>query len=60
MFHDQIINFLEAAVVFLLLTNATSAVAAACAMRLVNQCSGVTQGRTRIERKLNAILGRNA
>jgi hypothetical protein len=57
MFHDQMINFLEAAVVFLLLTNVVSAVAAACAMRLLNQHAGVTQGPTSIERKLNAILG---
>ena len=37
--------------------NVVSAVAAACAMRLLNQHAGVTQGPTGIERKLNAILG---
>ena len=60
MFHDQMINFLEAAVVFLLLTNAASAAAATCAMRLLNQYAGFPQGAASIERKLNAILGRSA
>ena len=59
MFHDQMINFLEAAVVFLLLTNAVSAVAATFAMRLVNHYAGVPLVPTLIERKLNAILGRH-
>jgi hypothetical protein len=60
MFHEQIINFLEAAIVFLLLTNAASAMAATHAMRLLNQRTGVTRTPTNIERKLNAILGLNA
>jgi hypothetical protein len=60
MFHDQMINFLEAAVVFLLLTNAVSAVAATCAMRLLTQCAGVALAPTTIERKLTAILGPGA
>jgi hypothetical protein len=37
MLHDQMINFLGAAVVFLLLTNVVSALATTYAMRLVNQ-----------------------
>jgi len=57
MFRDQMINFLESAVVILLLTNVVSAVAAAYAMRLLNLHAGVTQGPASIERKLNAILG---
>ena len=57
MFHDQMINFLEAAVVFLLLTNAASAVAAANAIRLLNQHAGVARPATSVERKLVAILG---
>jgi hypothetical protein len=60
MLYDQMINFLGAAVVFLLLTNVVSAMAATYAMRLVNQYAGVTQGSTSIERKLNAMLGRKA
>ena len=60
MFHEQIINFLEAAVVFLLLTNAASAMAAIYAMRLLNHRAGITRTPTSIERKLNAILGLSA
>jgi hypothetical protein len=36
MSHDHIVNFLEAAVVLLLLTNAISAAAAISAVRLLN------------------------
>jgi len=57
MFHDQMISFLEAAVVFLLLTNGVSALTATCAVRLLSHNAGVKQGPTRIERKLNAMLG---
>jgi hypothetical protein len=57
MFHDQMINFLEAAVVFLLLTNAASAATAANAIRLLNQRTGAAPRATTVERKLNAILG---
>jgi hypothetical protein len=41
MLHEQVINFLEAAVVFLMLTNAVSVSAAAYAMALL-----VAHGRT--------------
>lgn len=37
MLHDQVINFLETAVIFLLLTNAVSIVAAAYAISLVQK-----------------------
>jgi len=37
MLHDQIINFLETAVIFLLLTNVISVVAAAYAISLVQK-----------------------
>jgi len=37
MLHDQIINFLETAVIFLLLTNAVSIIAAAYAISLVQK-----------------------
>ena len=36
MLHDHIVSFLEAAVVFLLLTNAVSAAAAISAVRMLN------------------------
>ncbi len=37
MLHDQVINFLETTVIFLLLTNAVSAVAAAYAISLAHK-----------------------
>jgi len=60
MFHDQMINFLQAAVVFLLLTNALSMLAATCAIRLLNGFADANQERTISERKLNTILRRAA
>ena len=60
MFHDQMINFLEAAVVFLLLTNAVSLLAATCAMRLLHSFAGAKREPTLIERKLDLIIGRIA
>jgi len=43
MLHDHIVSFLEAAVVFLLLTNAVSAAAAISAVRLLNLQGGATR-----------------
>jgi hypothetical protein len=60
MFHDQMINFLEAAVVFLLLTNAISVAAAAYAMRLLHGFAGAKREPTLLERKLGLILDRSA
>jgi hypothetical protein len=57
MLQGQMINFLEAAVVFLLLTNVVSALMATRAMRLLSHYTGVTGAPTSIERKLNAMLG---
>ncbi len=57
MSRDHIINFLEAAIVFLLLTNAISGMAAAHAMRLLNRHAGAKREPTNIERKLSMILG---
>jgi hypothetical protein len=54
------INFLEAAVVFLLLTNAVSILATTCAMRLLRSSVGAGRGPTMVERKLDVILGRTA
>jgi hypothetical protein len=54
------INFLEAAVVFLLVTNVFSVFLATCAVRLLMQYASVTQEPTSIERRLNAILGLSA
>jgi hypothetical protein len=60
MFHDQMINFLQAAVVFLLLTNAISILAATCAMRLLHSFADTKREPTLIERKLATILNRSA
>jgi hypothetical protein len=59
MLRDHVITFLETAVVFLLLTNAVSAAAAASAVRLLKLYAGVKRAPTNIERKLNVILGLN-
>ena len=58
MFREQMVNFLEAAVVFLLVTNALSIAAKTCAIRLLNGFSGAERKQGIIERKLNAIVQR--
>ena len=58
MFHDQIVNFLEAAVVFLLVTNAISVAATTYAIQLLNGVTGAGRDPGIIERKLNAMLHR--
>ena len=61
MLRDQVINFLQAAVIFLLLTNAASAVAAAYAMRLASQfASGARKEAPAPARRLEAFLRRSA
>ena len=57
MLHDHIVNFLETAVVFLLLTNAISAAAAISAVRLLKLQASIRRTPTAIERKLNLLLG---
>jgi len=57
MLHDHIVNFLETAVVFLLLTNAISAAAAISAVRLLKLQASTRRTPTAIERKLNLLLG---
>jgi hypothetical protein len=57
MLHDHIINFLEAAVVFLLLTNAISAATAISAVRLLNLRGNAARTPTAIERKLSRLVG---
>jgi hypothetical protein len=58
MFREQMINFLEAAVVFLLATNAASALAALYAMRLANAVSLTPQAKGVIARRLDAMIRR--
>jgi hypothetical protein len=59
MLRDQAINFLQAIVVFLLLTNAASVVVTAYAMRLVNAMNPkAAQATSAIERKIEAMVAR--
>ena len=58
MFREQMINFLQAAVVFLLVTNALSIAATTYAIRLLNRFSDAKREQGIIERKLNAIVQR--
>ena len=58
MLHEQMINFLESAVVFLLITNALSIAAATYAIRLLNGFGGAKRNQAVLERKLNAIVQR--
>ena len=60
MLRDQMINFLQGAVVFLLLTNAVSAAATIVAVRLLSLRANVKRTPTAIERKLNRLLGVNS
>jgi len=57
-FREQIVNFLEAAVVFLLVTNALSVAATTYAIQLLNGVTGARREPGIIERKLSAILRR--
>ena len=57
MLREQMINFLQAAVVFLLITNALSALVAMYAMRMINGPAG--QVAPAFARKLAARLGRS-
>jgi hypothetical protein len=61
MLRDQIINFLEAAVIFLLLTNALTAAAATWAIRMMKiVVPGMPGASSAIERKIDAMLRRAA
>ena len=55
-FREQMVNFLTAAVVFLLVTNALSIAATTYALRLLSGFGGAKRAQATIERKLNAIL----
>jgi len=58
MFREQMINFLEAAVIFLLITNAVSIAATTWAIQLLHSLGGAKRETGIIERKLQAILQR--
>ena len=61
MFREQMINFLQTAIVFLLLTNAITALTAMYAMRMMKAMAqpGDTARRV-VQQKLDAILSRAA
>ena len=59
MFHDQVVNFLQAAVVFLLATNAASILVALYAMRLANQERG-RQVIPAVGRRIETLMGRGS
>ena len=58
MLRDQMIGFLQTAIVFLLLTNAASALVALYAMKTANLLTRPGQAKNAIESKLEAILSR--
>jgi hypothetical protein len=61
MIREQTINFLQAVVVFLLLTNAVSVMVTAYAMRLANAVNPrAAQAMSAVERKIEAMIGRSA
>lgn len=57
MSHEQ--GFMQAAVVFLLLTNAATALVALYAMKTANALMRPAQQKTALERKLEVMLGRS-
>ena len=59
-FRDQIVNFLEAAVIFLLVTNALSIAATTWAIQLLNGLGAAGREPGFIERKVNALLSRTS
>ena len=57
---DQMIGFMQTAIVFLLLTNAISVLVALYAMKTANMLARPgQQAKTAIERKLEAVLARS-
>ena len=59
MLRDQMMGFLQTAIVFLLLTNAVSALVAFYAMKTANALTRPgQQAKSAIERKLEALVGR--
>jgi hypothetical protein len=59
MLREQMISFLQASVVFLLLTNVLTALAAIYAMRMANAVvQPMRATKSAVERKVETILGR--
>jgi hypothetical protein len=55
---DQMLVFMQSAIIFLLLTNAASALVALYAMKTANMLTRPGQAKNAVERKLEALLGR--
>jgi hypothetical protein len=53
---DQMLGFMQSAIIFLLLTNAASALVALYAMKTANMLTRAVPAKNAIERKLEAIL----
>lgn len=60
MLYDQMMGFLQGAVVFLLLTNAISALVAFYAMKTANLLADPRAPKTAMERKLDAFMRKAA
>jgi hypothetical protein len=60
MLYDQMVGFLQGAVVFLLLTNAISALVAFYAMKTANLLADPRAPKTGIERKLETFMRKAA
>ena len=58
MLREQMISFLQTAVVFLMLTNVASIIAAVYALRVASSQSHAKRQKSAIERNLDAILRR--
>jgi hypothetical protein len=60
MLRDQMLGFMQTAIVFLLLTNVASALVALYAMKTANMLARPgQQAKTAIERKLEAVMARS-
>lgn len=57
MIREQMINFLQTVVVFLLLTNALTAIAATYAMRIASAVTVPVRVKGAVERGLDGLLG---
>jgi hypothetical protein len=58
MFRDQMLGFMQTAIVFLLLTNAVSALVAFYAMKTANALVHPSKKRNQIERRLESLITR--
>jgi hypothetical protein len=55
---DQMLVFMQSAIIFLLLTNAASALVALYAMKTANMLTRPAHAKNAVERKLEALVSR--